>query len=372
MTMNEDIRYTIALSRILVLYPAVAQLLYREFGSAQAVYENRNRLTETVPDCSQRLIELLQDWSEPLLRADEEIRYMTENNIEAIPFGSDNYPTRLRECADAPLLLYYRGNANLNARRVISIVGTRHCTVYGNDLIRRFVADLKTKCPDTLIVSGLAYGVDVCAHKYSLDNGIPTVGVLAHGLDTLYPSAHRGIAQQMTEQGGLLTEYISMTRPEKMNFVKRNRIVAGISDATIVVESASHGGSLITADIAQNYGREVFAFPGPVGAEYSKGCNQLIRNNGATLITSADDFISSMGWTTDSLRPQAVERQLFPDLTIEEQAVVDALSKTNDLQLNMITTVTNIPIGQVTALLFSLEMKGVVRPMAGGTYHLLS
>lgn len=157
-----------------------------------------------------------------------------------------------------------------------------------------------------------------------------------------------------------------------MNFVKRNRIVAGISDATIVVESASHGGSLITADIAQNYGREVFAFPGPVGAEYSKGCNQLIRNNGATLITSADDFISSMGWTTDSLRPQAVERQLFPDLTIEEQAVVDALSKTNDLQLNMITTVTNIPIGQVTALLFSLEMKGVVRPMAGGTYHLLS
>ena len=162
MTMNEDIRYTIALSRILVLYPAVAQLLYREFGSAQAVYENRNRLTETVPDCSQRLIELLQDWSEPLLRADEEIRYMTENNIEAIPFGSDNYPTRLRECADTPLLLYYRGNANLNARRVISIVGTRHCTVYGNDLIRRFVADLKTNAPIHLS-SAVWHTVWMCA-----------------------------------------------------------------------------------------------------------------------------------------------------------------------------------------------------------------
>ncbi len=372
MTMDEETRYAVALSHIATSHLSAAKRLYCELGSAQAVYDHRERLTEVVPECSPRLSALLQDWSEALLRADKEAAFIAANGINALPFNSACYPSRLRDCVDAPLVLYYRGTADLNAAHVVSIVGTRHCTAYGNDLIRRFVADLRTKCPDTLIVSGLAYGADVCAHKYALDNGMETVGVLAHGLDTLYPSAHRGIAQQMASQGGLLTEYMSASRLDKMNFVRRNRIVAGMSDATVVVESALRGGSLITADIAQNYGREVFAFPGAVGAEYSKGCNRLIRNNGATLITSADDFLESMGWADKTQRPQAVERQLFPELTEDERCIVEALQHTNDLQINMITTATNIPIGQVSALLFALEMKGVVRPMAGGTYHLLS
>ncbi len=372
MTMDEETRYALALSYMTSSYLSAAKRLYCELGSARAVYENRERLTETVPECSQRLTEWLHDWSEALQRADTEADFIAANGIEVIPFNSERYPSRLRECVDAPLVLYYKGTADLNATHVVSIVGTRHCTIYGNDLIRRFVADLKTKCPDTLVVSGLAYGADVCAHKYSLDNGMETIGVLAHGLDTLYPSAHRSIAQQMTGQGGLLTEYMSTTHLDKINFVRRNRIVAGISDAVVVVESASRGGSLITADIAQNYGREVFAFPGAVDAEYSKGCNRLIRNNGATLITSATDFLESMGWAADISRPQAVERQLFPDLTEDERRIVEVLQRNNDLQLNMITIKTNLPVGQVTALLFALEMKGVVRSMAGGTYHLLS
>ncbi len=372
MTMDGETRYALALSCMAASFLSAAKRLYCELGSAQAVYDNRKRLAEAVPDCSPRLSELLQDWSEALQRADQEAAYVAANGIEVLPFNSERYPLRLRECVDAPLVLYYRGTAELNAAHVVSIVGTRHCTMYGNDLIRRFVADLKMKCPDTLVVSGLAYGADVCAHKYALDNGMETVGVLAHGLDTLYPSAHRDIAQRMTGQGGLLTEYMSAAHLDKMNFVRRNRIVAGISDATVVVESAQRGGSLITADIAQNYGREVFAFPGAVGAEYSKGCNRLIRNNGATLITSADDFLESMGWADRTQRPQAVERQLFPDLTDDEQRIVEALQRANDLQLNMITAKTGLPVGQVTALLFALEMKGVVRSMAGGTYHLLS
>ena len=204
-----------------------------------------------------------------------------------------------------------------------------------------------------------------------MENGYETVGVLAHGLDQLYPHHHRDTAAEMVKQGGLLTEFMTQTNADKGNFVRRNRIVAGMSDACILVESAAKGGGLITTGIAHSYDRDVFAFPGAVGAPYSEGCNQLIRDNGAALITSADDFVKAMGWQTTEEKPEAVERQLFPDLTPEEQSIVDVLQKTNDLQLNIISVQTNLPIHQVTAQLFSLEMKGVVRPLAGGMYHLM-
>ena len=230
-------------------------------------------------------------------------------------------------------------------------------------------------CPSALIVSGLAYGVDICAHRQALQNGYETVAVLAHGLDEIYPSSHRDTAKQMLTQGGLLTEYMSETNADKMNFVKRNRIVAGMSDATILVESAARGGGLITSRIAMDYNRGVFAFPGAVGATYSEGCNQLIRDNGASLITSAEDFVKAMGWQTDALLQQAqtdgIERHLFPNLSDEEQRIVKVLDEMGDFQLNQLSVKTNIPIGQLTAVLFQLEMKGVVRPLAGGTYHLL-
>jgi DNA processing protein len=222
-----------------------------------------------------------------------------------------------------------------------------------------------------LVVSGLAYGIDICAHRNALQQGYDTVAVLAHGLDQIYPPRHRDTAVEMVKHGGLLTEYVSQTEALPNNFRQRNRIVAGISDATVLIESAIKGGGLITCRIAQEYGRDVFAFPGAVGMPYSEGCNHMIRNNTAALITSAQDFIEAMRWQTMQQQPEAIERQLFPDLSPEEELVVSLLQQTNDLQLNIISVKTNMPIGQLTALLFQLEMKGVIRPMAGGTYHLL-
>ena len=251
------------------------------------------------------------------------------------------------------------------------MVGTRRCTTYGQDLIRHFISDLRQLCPQVLVVSGLAYGIDICAHRNALQQGYETVGVLAHGLDQIYPYAHRDTAAEMVRQGGLLTEYVSQTEALPNNFRQRNRIVAGMSDCTILVESAYKGGGLITCRIAQEYGRDVFAFPGAVGMAYSEGCNHMIRNNTAALITSAADFLETMRWQTVEQQKEGVQRQLFPDLTSEEQQVVSLLQQTNDLQLNIISVKTNIPVGQLTALLFQLEMKGVIKALAGGTYHLL-
>jgi DNA processing protein len=222
-----------------------------------------------------------------------------------------------------------------------------------------------------LVVSGLAYGIDICAHRNALQQGFETVGVLAHGLDQIYPPRHRDTAVEMVRQGGLLTEYMSQTEALPNNFRQRNRIVAGMSDATILVESAIKGGGLITCRIAQEYGRDVFAFPGSVGMPYSEGCNKMIRNNTAALITSAADFLETMRWQTVGEKKESVERQLFPDLTPEEQQIISLLQQTNDQQVNTLSVKSNIPMSRLVALLFQLEMKGVVKPMAGGTYHLL-
>lgn len=372
--MNEqEVFYTIALTRMVGLNFQTALQLYRELGSATTVYEHRLDIKEVLPDCSDRLALSLKDWDSALHRAAQEIAFIQKHAIKTYCLNDADYPQRLAECPDAPIILYYLGSADLNKKRVISIVGTRRCTNYGKDLIRRFVSELRNLCLETLIVSGLAYGVDICTHRQALDNDYETIGVLAHGLDEIYPSQHRNTAKEMLRKGGLLTEYTSETRADKMNFVKRNRIVAGMSDATILIESAEKGGGLITAHIAQDYNRSVFAFPGAVGAPYSEGCNHLIRDNVASLITSADDFVTAMGWQTDiqQVQPKAVERTLFPDLSDEERKIVEILDEFGDFQLNQLSVKSNIPIGQLTAFLFQMEMKGVVRPLAGGTYHLL-
>ena len=373
--MEQEIFYAMALTRLTNFNYQQALELYRAMGSAQMLFEHRNEIGDILKDCSPRLMEALKDWDEPMRRAEAELRFMEEHRVRAITLNSDDYPQRLTECPDAPIILYYSGNADLNQAKVISVVGTRQITVYGQDLIRRFISELKKFCPQALIVSGLAYGVDINAHRQALENGYETVGVLAHGLDQIYPYRHRDTAAEMLNHGGLLTEFMSQTNADKPNFVRRNRIVAGMADAVILVESAAKGGGLITAEIAQSYDRSVFAFPGNVGQPFSEGCNNLIRDNGAALISNAQDFVKAMGWMDESLRQRAnadgIERNLFPELTPEEQQVVDLLQQTNDLQLNIITVKTGIPIGRLTALLFQLEMKGVVRPMAGGMYHLM-
>jgi DNA processing protein len=374
--MNEqEIFYAMAMTRLTNFNFQQALELYRAVGSAQRIYEHRNDIGDIIDDCTPRLIEALKDWDEPMKRADFELQFMREPGIRALTLDSDDYPQRLRECPDAPLVLYYRGNANLNQAKVINIVGTRRCTQYGQDLIRHFVSDLRQYCPEVLIVSGLAYGVDICAHRQALEYGYPTVGVLAHGLDMIYPYRHRETAAKMLSHGGLLTEFMSQTNADKPNFVRRNRIVAGVSDACIIVESAAKGGGLITAEIAQSYDRAVFAFPGAVGMTYSEGCNNLIRDNIAGLIGSAKDFVDAMDWKEALQRQQnyadGIERNLFPELSPEEQKIVNLLQQTNDLQLNIISVKCGIPISQLTALLFQMEMNGIVKPFAGGMYHLL-
>ena len=372
---QQEILNTIVLTRLNYFSLAGLLELYRKVGSATTIIENKDHIKDILPDASPRLIDALKNTDEARRRAEVELEYDLRYGIEPITMNDERYPQRLLECDDAPLMLFYKGNANLNQQRIINIVGTRHCTPYGADLIRRFITDLKQLCPQVLIVSGLAYGVDINAHRQALDKGYETVAVLAHGLDDLYPSRHKETALRMIEQGGLLTEFLTQTNADKINFVRRNRIVAGMSDACILIESAAKGGGLITCEISQAYGRDVFTFPGRIGDAYSEGCNNLIRNNGATLITSAEDFVKDMGWQDDATlmraKRQGIERSLFPDLSAEEQAIVDVLSRNNDLQINMISVQSGIDIGRLTALLFTMEMKGILRTLAGGMYHLL-
>ncbi len=372
---EKEIISTLALTRINYFQLAGLRLLYDTVGSATVIVENYADVRDIIPDASPRLLEALRDIPVVMQRAEEEYNYCQQHGIQVLTLNDGLYPRRLRECDDAPLLLFYKGTADLNQQRVINIVGTRHVTVYGQDLVRRFIQELKQLCPQVLIVSGLAYGVDICAHRNALQQGYETVGVLAHGLDDLYPPRHRETASQMVRQGGLLTEHFTKTNADKLNFVRRNRIVAGMSDAAIIVESAAKGGSLITARLSRDYNRDTFAFPGPVGAPYSEGCNRLIRDHQATLITSAEDFVTAMGWQDDaalsSARQQGIERQLFPQLNETETLIVNALSRNNDQQINMLAVGTNLSVGTLTAVLFELELKGVVKTLAGGIYHLL-
>lgn len=370
--MKDEQIYTLALSRIPGLGLMGACCLVRSLGSASAVFQHRKELKERLPEVSDKLIQAL-DCPEAFHRAEEELKYAEKNQIQCITLNDEAYPSRLRECEDAPLALFYRGNAPLNAVKVISMVGTRHATPYGADICQSFVRDLKDLCPDILIVSGLAYGIDIHAHRAALQYGFPTIGVLAHGLDRIYPAAHRKTAIEMMDHGGLLTEFMSGTNPDRQNFVKRNRIVAGMSDATIVVESAIKGGALITAELAESYHRDCFAFPGRTTDIYSAGCNELIRSNRASLLLSAEDFANAMGWGQSVSKPkEAIQRELFPDLNEEEKKVVQVLQRNPDgIQINTLVVEADIPINRMSALLFEMEMKGVVRALAGGVYRLL-
>lgn len=374
MTNQQEIINTIALSRISYYSSEGLLNLYRTLGSATNVVEHRHHIRDVLPDASDRLVAALENMDDMISRAETELEFDMKHSIVPLCFNDKDYPKRLAECADAPLVLYYKGNADLNQRRIISIVGTRRCTQYGRDMTARLIKRMRELLPKALIVSGLAYGIDIEAHRNALACGFETVGVLAHGLDTIYPNAHRDTAIKMIENGGLLSEFITMTNADKRNFVQRNRIVAGMCDACVIVESAAKGGGLITTSMARDYNRDVFAVPGAVGQQYSEGCNLLIKDNVASLITSADDLVDAMGWNEDMemvrKAGKGIERELFPELTQEEQTIVDRLAM-HDLQINMLAAQTGLTIQKLSALLFGLEMKGVVKALAGGTYHLL-
>ncbi len=371
---DQETLYTIALTRTPRLNSVHHHLLLENAGSATTIFEHRADIRQIMPEATDSLCKAISSMDAQLSFADKELQYTHDKHIQCLGVRDAAYPSRLLECPDSPILLYFCGNADLNARHIISIVGTRKITPYGKDLCQNFITELKSLCPDALIVSGLAYGADIHAHRNALTQGMTTVGVVAHGLDQIYPRLHRDTAVEMVSHGGLLTEYPSYTSIDKMNFVARNRIVAGMADATIVVESAEKGGSLITARIANEYNRDVFAFPGRVTDACSAGCNKLIMRNEATCIAHAGDFMEAMGWITESdkqtMRKQNAQMELFPELSGEEQQIVSALKNTDGKAINTLSIETNLPIGQLASLLFGMEMKGVVKMMNGGTYRL--
>lgn len=361
----------LALSRVQTSQLALIRQLIEHVGSAKELIENADCIKEIIPDAGPRLAAILGDKSIIEL-AEREMEFIEKNNIKLLCIGDESYPYRLAECPDAPLTLYTMGNADLNAKHIVSIVGTRHASAYGKDVCENFVTDLAKFAPGTLIVSGLAYGIDVCAHRAALKAGLPTIGVLAHGLDRIYPNTHRPIAKSMLENGGLLTEFMSETNPLPQFFVQRNRIVAGIADATVVVESASKGGSLITASLAQSYSRDCFAFPGRINDQYSCGCNELVSRNKAALITSAYDFVEAMNWevATEKKSADELQTELFAELNDNEAAIMAALRADSEgLQVNQMVVALNIPINRLLPLLFDMEMKGYIKAVAGGRYR---
>lgn len=366
---NQSI-YQIALTMINGVGDILARHLLEHFSDAESVFREKLQHLEKVHGIGRILAGEIKK-PEVLKRAEKELSFVEKNNISYYFLPDEKYPRRLRECPDAPVLFYYKGNANLNAQRIISIVGTRKATAYGRSLTERLIHGLAGLFPDTLILSGLAYGIDVQAHRSALKEQLPTVAVLAHGLDRIYPSAHRAVAVEMLEHGGLLTDFPSETNPDKQNFLKRNRIVAGLSDATVVVESGEWGGSLVTADIAFSYSREVFTFPGRVDDLSSAGCNQLIKKNKAGLITSSADLVEALGWGDRVKRSNNIIQTniIFPENSAHKM-IVDTLREHEEIHINQLAARLDMPVSRLSALLFEMEMDQIITSHPGNIYKL--
>lgn len=364
--------YQIGLTMINGVGDILARQLLQALGDAEVVFTEKKQNLEKIPGIGSLTAAEIKR-PEVLLQAERELAFIEKNQITCYYLADETYPKRLKECPDAPILFYYKGTADLDAARIISIVGTRHATEYGRTVTEELVQTLSLSFPDLLIVSGLAYGIDVCAHRSALRNGLPTVGVLAHGLDRIYPPAHRSTAVEMLQRGGgLLSDFPSGTEPDKPNFVKRNRIVAGLADATIVIESAEKGGSLITADIAFSYGRDVYAFPGRVSDLHSKGCNALIRQNKAGLITSATDLISALCWDVEKkAAPVPVQAELFFEASDRTEAILALLREKGEMHIDRLALLLNQPVRELFPLLFELEMNGRIRTLPGNIYKIV-
>ncbi len=355
--MQDELRYLIALSWLFRWRLRTLRMLLDQFGSATEVWHH---VAE-------------EGMNEALQRADKEIAFILKHDIHTYYYKDEQYPRRLRECPDAPVLLYGKGALELNKGRVISIVGTRMATERGKERTRQLVLDLKEMVPDITVVSGLAYGIDVAAHRAALEANLPTLIVPAHGLDRIYPPLHRDVAVQALERGGILTEYPSETEPERFNFVARNRIIAGLADAVVIVESKIKGGSLITAGMACDYNREVFAFPGRVEDEGSAGCNNLIRDQKAMLIQNAQDLVQAMGWEMTGTLPFPKETAAsFVPSDPTQQSVLAKLREAEDgIHVNSLVMETQLGYSDVITALMMLELEGVVKGLPGGMYRAL-
>ncbi|NHA07123.1 DNA-protecting protein DprA [Mucilaginibacter sp. HC2] len=358
--------HRVALSFVKNLGPVSAKSLIAYLGSEEEVFRSSTVKMTRIPGIGDKKV-AQWDFDDALRKAEKELLYIEKHHIDPIFYTDSRYPKRLKNCGDSPILLYARGNMDLNPKHVISIVGTRNATDYGRLLCKQLIEELQQY--NILIVSGLALGIDVAAHKECLKHNIPTVGVLGHGLDRLYPSQNRATADKMLENGGLLSEYPSGTIPDRENFPQRNRIVAGIADATVVVEAGIKGGALITAEIANSYNRDVFAFPGRLDDKYSEGCNFLIRNNKAGLLTCVADLAFSLGWEkADKAKP--VDQFILPiDLSKDERLIFDILQQhPSPLAIDDLTIKANMPMSMLAMNLLNMEMQGYIQSLPGKTY----
>lgn len=371
--MTDDLlKYKIGITLINGIGSKLAQNLIAYVGSVEGIFKESKQNLAKIPGIGNVLSEQIKS-SHVFERAEKEIEFIRKNNIQTYFFTDKNYPFRLKECYDAPMMLYYKGNKDLNSTRFIGIVGTRKITEYGKELTRKLIESLSQKLQGAVIISGLAYGVDFQAHKASVEKGLSTIGVLGHGLDRLYPATHQAIANKMQENGGLLTEFISGTNPDKPNFVKRNRIIAGMSDALVVVESGERGGALITAELSNDYNKDTFAFPGRVGDDYSAGCNKLIKTNKAALIESADDLLRYMSWDVDVNQPkESIQMSMFMDLSEEETEIISEIRKYQDgMNVNELTVILGKPFSKISSSLLEMEFKGLVKCLPGGMYKIV-
>jgi len=363
--MQSEFLYKVALSLIHGIGSINAKKLIAFFGSVEAVFEAKKKDLLRIQGIGTILASEILN-TDVLKRAEKEIAFAEKHGIKILFFLDDDYPLRLKHCDDAPIVLYHKGQLSLNHQKIVSIVGTRNATRYGKENCNELIKALKENGHNPLIVSGLAYGADICAHQSALKNNLPTVAVLGHGLQTIYPAAHKKIAEEMLESGGLITEFNSTAALDPSNFVRRNRIIAGMADVTVVIESGKKGGSLITANLANSYNRDVLAFPGRIGDKFSSGCNWLIKTNQAALIENIDDLEYALGWQKQK-KKETVQKNLFVDLSDDEKRILDAMND-EELSIDIIALKSQMPMSKVSALLLNLEFSGMVKSMPGKMY----
>jgi DNA processing protein len=367
--LNNDLLYKIGLSLIPNVGPILTRRLLTTIGSPEGVFNEKPARLRKIPGFGDFLIKQI-DTPTIMEKAEQEIAFIEKYKINYLFYTDKNYPLRLKQCEDAPVIFYFKGDVDWNSNKIISIVGTRSATSYGKELCLKLVKGCIERGHQPVIVSGLAYGIDITAHREALKNGLLTVAVLGHGLHTIYPAVHTSFAKDISHQGALLTEFSSQTKPDRNNFVRRNRLIAGLSDATIVVESGIKGGALITADIANSYNRDVLAFPGREGDPFSRGCNFLIKTNRAGLIESARDLEYALQW--DTLKKEPKQKTLFAETTKEEDFILELLRTENELSVDFICLKSNFPVNKVSGLLLNLEFKGLIKSLPGKMYRAIS
>ena len=359
--------YQIALTQVNGIGSIQAKLLLEHFANAENIFKAKKKDLSNVEGIGEIKAKAIKDFN-AFNVIEEEIKFCEKHHIHILSFNNKNYPQRLKHCYDAPTVLYYRGNANLNNKKIISVIGTRTNSDYGKQVTEILIENLQQQ--NVTIISGLAFGIDAIAHKAALKNNLATVAVLAHGLQTIYPTQHKNLAKEILLNGGLLTEFNKNTKADKHNFPKRNRIVAGISDATIVIETAVKGGSMITAELAYNYNRDVFAVPAKITDTKSSGCLKLIQQNKAIIYTSPETMLHELGWQENNLSKKKNQKELFIELTEDEKIILQIIKEKDQIHIDEIYLKSNTSSSSVAAAILNLEMNNIIPSLPGKIYKL--